>query len=112
MAGDPNARRDKALESIARELANIAHESKRTNNWLSQIERNTRRPQPERPDPFDVPQEESTEGPQTPSGVSSANAEGLRFPQSSNPYFKRSDGTETPPFGEGPYGMGTSQPYS
>lgn len=36
MAGDPNARRDKALESIARELGE-------TNKLLKQIERNTRR---------------------------------------------------------------------
>jgi len=39
MAGDPNARRDKALENIARSL-------EKTVDLLSKIERNTRPPRP------------------------------------------------------------------
>lgn len=101
---DPNARRDKALETIARELGE-------TNSLLKKIERNTRRVtitnHPERPDPFDQPQE-----PQPEPLVD----RGPPFPQSSHPYFKRSasDGEPADPGvsnqGTGPYGVGTP-PY-
>lgn len=61
MVSDPNTRRDKALEDIARELV-------KTNKLLEKVERNTRRVKfTNRPYP------EPLVGPGHPSGVGSAN---------------------------------------
>lgn len=88
---DSNAGRDKGLESIARSLGNIAHELKRINERLAQIEYNTRRVKftnhpYERPDAFDVPQQPQP-GKDDEVPVMS---ETQKFPDPSHPYLRRS----------------------
>lgn len=89
MVGDPNARRDKALESIARSLDE-------TNKLLARIEKNTRRVTfTNHPDPFDVPQQpqpgETGKDDEVPvmRELDPPSPYGL-FPQPKHPYLKRS----------------------
>lgn len=87
---DPNARRDKALEDIARGLGEA-------NKTLAKIERNTRGVNV-KPDPFNVPQEPQP-GKDDPA-----------YPKSDHAYFKRSVDSNVD---TGPYSTGyPSTPYS
>lgn len=82
MAGDPNARRDKALESIARELAETnRHLKVLADNSKKRVQVTNHIVQPSPPDPFVPTGEEAQPAPEPESG----------FPQSTHPYFKRSN---------------------
>lgn len=111
---NPDYRRDKALEDIAKHLGDIskslkvlAKNSGSTTTVFNSLQDQTR------PDAFDVPQEPQPtspqqDGPREPSGPT--------FPKSDNPYFKQRRPDDNNPGGslgyEGPYGDGNGIPYS
>lgn len=97
MAGDPNARRDKALETIARELGEA-------NKLLARIERNTRRVtfKDSPPDPYDVPQQpQPGKSEDKPAWMTDVRVPippevvpERKFPEPTHPYLKRSESVE------------------
>lgn len=85
---DPNARRDKALESIAGSLGDLVE-------LLKKVEKNTRRTSItnhcERPYPFDVPQVQNEPGELAKDEPERVQPSGYDvFVQSQHPYFQRS----------------------